>query len=575
MNERYFTLRSHLNHYKRNHRYEVKLEDLDAIWFCTRKNSKRILKKLQEAGQLMYQPGRGRGNASQIQYLTSFQKEIETHMEECVKAGELDKIAELLRLPIPKQWVANSSSQIRQLLGLKRDGTESRDVLHTFRARDITTLDPLRVSVSLETHLIEYLGDTLVRYNSEKDCFESHIAHHFQADDTNRIWTFYLRKAVAFHHGGFVTSRDIAHTINRMKNSQHSYSWLARNISEIVCSHPHKVEIHLAQPNAFFLRYLSAPHFCILPEDTEFDEYQWIGTGPFQLKERTKHKIVLMANDAYFKERPLIDEIHFYKVTKDAAKTVYLSSEEDVGEVVPNKHRIKGAGIRLLSFNLKRETVVQQHSFRKAIYHLFDVKKMAKELEWEVLEAKSFEMEKAGPNTKKPSNIPELLKESGYKGETLNLFHFENNHAVLEAEWLKEQAGYYGISFKLHSVSFQEFTEEGIEHDVDLLIMGLSLSFDKHLAFSYAFRNKALLFNRLFNRKIDNYIQERLTAFELAEEKARRAELMEEMEQYLKMEHALIFLYHPIVTRAVDPIIQAAESHSFGQLDYTKLWVRS
>ncbi|UAL48258.1 ABC transporter substrate-binding protein [Sutcliffiella horikoshii] len=575
MNDRYITLRANLHHYKGNHCYEVKLEDLDGIWFCTRKNSKRILKKLERAGQLKYQPGRGRGNASQITYPIEFQQEMDTYIEECVNRGDLESIAQVLRVPIPEQWVMNFSLEIRQLLGLKRDETVSRDVLHTFRARDITTLDPLRVSVSLETHLIEYLGDTLVRYNREDDCFDPHIAHHFDVANNNRIWTFYLRKAVAFHHGGIVTSRDIAHTINRMKNSQHSYSWLARNITKIKCSHPYKVEIHLAEPNPFFLRYLSAPHFCILPEDIEFNEYQWIGTGPFRLKERTEHKLVLMANDVYFKERPLIDEIHFYKVTHEAAKIVYLSNKEEVDKIEPRKHKIKDAGIRLLSFNLLRSNVVKQHSFREAIYHIFNVRKMAKELEWEVLEARSFEIEKAGPQLRDLSKIPYLLKISGYKGEALNLYHFVNQHAVVEAEWLKKEASKYEILLNLHPITFQEFTENGTEHDIDLLIMGLSLSFDKHLAFSYAFRNKALLFNRLFDRKIDRYIQEMLTAFELTEERTRRDEIMEEMEQYLQKEHAIIFLYHPIVTRALDPIIQDVESNSFGHLDFRKLWVRS
>lgn len=575
MINRYFQLRAEWKHHEKNSPYEMKLEDLEKVWFCSRKNAKRILKKLEDEGLLLYKPGRGRGNISQIQYSSKFQYEVKRYMEECAKAGELDKIAEILRLPIPSQWVINSSLGIRNLLGLKRDESESKEILHTFSARDITTLDPLRVSVSMETHLIEYLGDTLVRYNREKDCFDPHIAHHYQVDEEKRIWTFYLRKSVFFHQGGYVTSRDVAYTINRMKNSPHSYSWLARNITKIVCPNPHKVEIHLEHPSPFFLRYLSAIHFCILPADIEFDEYKWIGTGPFRLKERTKNKLVLEANDSYFKARPLIDEIHFYRVTKDAAKTVYLSSEAEEGEAIPSKHKIKDAGLRLLSFNLKRQSIIQHHSFREAIYHLFDVKKMAKELGWEVLEARSFEIEKAGPHDKDTSRISSLLAESGYKGETLHLYHFENHHAVVEAKWLEIEAKNYGISFKLCPVSFKEFTETEMEHDLDLLIMGLSLSFDKHLAFSYAFRNKALLFNRLFNKEVEQYIDSGLNAFEMAEKKEQRACLMEEMEQYLQKEIALIFLYHPVVTRALDPIIEDVESHSFGHLDYTKLWVRS
>ena len=148
---------------------------------------------------------------------------------------------------------------------------------------------------------------------AEKDCFDPHIAHHFHADEEKRVWTFYLRKSVYFHQGGFVTSRDVAYTINRMQNSPHSYSWLAKNITKIVCPNPQKVEIHLKHPNPFFLRYLSAIHFCILPADIEFNEYKWIGTGPFRLKERTKNKLtnklILFFTWSADRQRTMIDKI--------------------------------------------------------------------------------------------------------------------------------------------------------------------------------------------------------------------------------------------------------------------------
>ncbi|WP_096155692.1 ABC transporter substrate-binding protein [Bacillus sp. FJAT-45066] len=575
MNERYLSLRAHLKHYSNEVDYEFKLEEADQIWFCSRKNTKRILRQLKQANLLAYQPGRGRGNSSKLTYPISFQHEIERYIEKCVNDEQLDLIAQILRLPIPKSWVANSSKEIRELLGFQRDDSDSRDVLHTFKARDITTLDPLKVSISLETHLIEYLGDTLVRYDSEKDCFVPHLAHHFHADETNTVWTFYLRKSVSFHNGEYVTSKDVAYTIDRMKTSSPSYSWLARNIVKVECPHQHKVIMHLDRPNGFFLRYLSAINFCILPANVEFNEYEWIGTGPFRLKERTAHKLVLEAHDTYFKERPLIDEIHFYQVTKDAAKTVYLSGDENATNITPSNHKINDAGIRLLAYNLKRQNIIQQPSFRKAIYHLFDVQKMAQELSMEIKEASSFEIERSKPPNKDAKRIIGLLEEAGYHGEPIHLYHFDNYYAVLEAEWMKKEAKTYGISIHLHPISFWDFSDEGMEDNIDILIMGLALSFDKHLAFSYAFKNKALLFNRMFHPDVEAFIYKKLEDFEFESEKHERDKLMQEMEQYLQKEFALFFLYHPIVTRALDPLIQDVESHSFGHLDFTKLWLPS
>ncbi|AST90766.1 MULTISPECIES: ABC transporter substrate-binding protein [Sutcliffiella] len=575
MKERYFTLRAHLNHFFKEKEYDLKLEDIDRIWYCSRKNTKRILHRLENANLIAYHPGRGRGNVSKIVYYTSFQNEVQTYIEDCVNNGTLDKIAEILRLPIPKSWVDSYSKDIRELLGLRRDYGESRDILHTFKARDIESLDPLKISLSLETHLIEYLGDTLVRYDKEKDCFIPHIAHHFHVDSFKKIWTFYLRKGVFFHNQDYVTSSDVAHTIDRMKNSSPSYSWLARNIVKVTCPHPQKIEIHLDEPNPFFLRYLSAINFCILPANVEFDEYVWIGTGPFKMKERSENKLILEANDYYFKERPLIDEIHFYRVSSEAAKTIYLSGEEDPTNVIPAKHTITNAGVQLLSFNLKRQNIIRQHAFREAIFHLFDVQKMADDFGIEIHEASSIDIERSRRQEKFPNKIPALLEQSGYQGESLNLYCFRHNHAVKEATWLKKEAEKYGVQLIICTISYTQFSQAGIEENIDLLMMGLSLSFDKHLAFSYALKNQVLLFNRLFNQEVELYVEEKLRQFELEEEKEKRIELMDEIEKYLQKEYAFFFLHHPIVTRFLDRTIENVQSHSFGQIDYTKIWIPS
>ncbi|MDR4889914.1 ABC transporter substrate-binding protein [Fredinandcohnia sp. QZ13] len=573
MEERYFLLRSHLEHYKKGRNYECKLEDVDAIWCCTRKNTKRIIRRLEDKKRLTYQPGKGRGNVSKVTYFTSFQEEIETFINGCLKKGELEKIAEILRLPIPKSWVVNFSNEIRGLLGIRHDQTELKDVLYAFKARDIKSLDPLRVSFALETHLLEYLGDTLIRYDNENDCFIPHIAHHFDVDTSGKVWTFYLRKGVFFHNHDYVTSTDVAYTINRFKNAPPSYSWLVRNIQKVECPHQYKVEIHLDEPNPFLLRYLSAPIFCILPSNVEFDELEWCGTGPFLVKERTNIKLVLQANDFYFKERPLIDEIQFYHVSNEAVKMLYLSSEEDMSQIKPTRHKIMNSGVQLLSFNLNRKNIIQQQTFREAIFHLFDVQKMAKDLKIDLVKASSLDIERSKSRSKSSNDIQTLIQLSGYGGETLNLYCFDHERARREGEWLKKEANKYGVYMNVYPTSYTEVLKEGIEEEIDMLIMGLSLSFDKHLAFSYAFMNKSLLFNRLFSKKVEEFVHRKIRLFELEGDIGKRTQIMDEVEHYLQSELAMFFLYHPIITRNLDSNIRDVESHSFGHIDYTKVWI--
>ncbi|KGP73792.1 ABC transporter substrate-binding protein [Pontibacillus yanchengensis] len=572
LDQRYFTMRAHLYEREHNQICTFKLQELEDIWYCSTKNVKRILHELEAQERLVYQPGRGRGNPSTLQFLSPFQSEVDHYVKNCLHYDQLDKAAQLLRLPIPKSWIAKSSSDIRKMFGYQSD-TASKDILHAFITRDVMTLDPLRVAISFEAHLLEQLGDALLTYDAQHDVIRPHIAHRYEVDETYQVWTFHLRKSVQFHHREELTSRDVEATLIRVQQGPISTSWMTQEIVNIECQGPYKIVITLSKPNPFFARYMASSNLCILPADTPFDEYEWIGTGPFFMKERTEHKLVLEAFDSYFKERPLLDEVHFYKVSPEVADVVNFTIDSPDLSEPQSKHEIE-TGFRFLTFNFQQDNIVQQPDFREAIFHLLDMNKMAKALQWENwVEASSFMAHRSEHLPKDSQRIPHLLKKAGYKGETLRLYHLNFERAKREVDWFADEARKYGISFELHPFTFKDFYEKNMDPMIDLIFMGEVSSLDPHLSFLGAFYNDTLLFRRMFPENALTWIDAELEELKKQMDASAREAIMARVEAYIRNHNLLIFQHHPVKTRTFHPLIQNVEFQSFGHFDLTKLWI--
>ncbi|WP_158598238.1 ABC transporter substrate-binding protein [Falsibacillus albus] len=573
MDERYFSMRATFFEREQDQECYFKLKELEALWFCSAKNVKRILHHFEESGKVTYIPGKGRGNPSKLVFLSPFQQEVEHFIKESVENDRLDQAAQLLRLPIPKSWIAKASSEIREMFGFQQ-GMAAKDILHSFISREITTLDPTYTSVTFESHLVEQLGDTLVKYDPKEDKIIPHIAHHYEVDEAGLKWIFYLRKGVLFHHQETLTSRDVETTIERLKQGPSAYTWLVKEIIKVECAGDYEVHLHLSKPNPFLLRYLSCANFCVLPASTPFNENEWIGSGPFSMKERSRNKLVLEAFDGYFKERPLLDEIHFYKVSQDAAEVVNYTVDNGESVEPSSTYEIE-TGFRFLAFNFHRQSTVKNASFRKAIYHLLDMKKMARDLQWpDLIEASSFTKERSFHQKKDPSEIPNLLKASGYAGEELHLYHLNYANSIASSRWFDAEAKKYGINLTMHPFSIEDFYKREIDQHSDMIFMGEVSTLDTHLSFLGAFYNETLLFRRLFPAENLRWIDEKLEQFKQTPTNEKREGIMKEIEAHIRAHNLLIFQHHPIKTRTFHPMIKDVEFQSYSQLDFKKLWIK-
>ncbi|MGE8002944.1 ABC transporter substrate-binding protein [Lysinibacillus sp. NPDC093216] len=573
-NYSYFQMRAFLYPREEQQTAECKLYELESLWFCTQKSVKRKLKQFGEAGKLIYAPGKGRGNPSQIVFYKPFQQEIEDAVKQLVQRDQLEEVILLLQLPIPKTWIANVSQEIQSLFGIQSSG-QPRDVLRTARTRELTTLDPLHTSITFETFIIYQLGDTLVTYNQEQDTVIPHIAHNWESDNEGKTWTFYLRKGVRFHNQHLLTSEDVRYTLDRFKTSSSPHSWLVEDIDQIECLSPFTIRFKLFKPNALFPRFLSFHNLVILPVNEPFDENKWIGTVPFQIKKRTDNLLVLQAFDNYFLTRPILDEIEIYRVPIETTHSAMYEVQNHNETITTYQHKQDiEVGFRFLSFNFKRNTIVHNAAFREAIYHLMDVRKLWKDLGRSNLqEASSYFFWKSKHQTKDIQRVQSLLEEAGYQGELITVYTLDKQNCVEEAEWVKQEARKFGLHLDVKVYSISDYYDPSLE-EADLLMMGEVASMDHHLSFLGAFLNKALIFNRfLSNAHLEN-LNVYFEKIKQATDWQTRECWINEVECYIRQENLFLYLNHPIKSRIFHPMIKDIQFDSFGFVDFRKLWIK-
>lgn len=196
----------------------------------------------------------------------------------------------------------------------------------------------------------QLIFSSLVRFNS-RGLPKSDLAESWGVSKDGTVYNFSLRSDVYWHDGEAFDSSDVVFTVDLLK-SQHALipEDLKRFWSEveIVALSENQLQFLLPEPFAPFLDYLS---FGILPEhilkgldleamiDHPFNLAP-IGTGPFRFQRLLVESneivgVVLEAFDAYYLERPYLDEFIFrYYPTAAEALAAYKNGEvEGIGYV--------------------------------------------------------------------------------------------------------------------------------------------------------------------------------------------------------------------------------------------------
>jgi len=181
---------------------------------------------------------------------------------------------------------------------------------------DFGPLHPCMVNCSGSTYVFPFMYSFLCIRNPEGG-LEPDLAADWVYDPKTFTWRIKLRQDARFHNGRPVTAADAAHSLRfYVENKQRGFD---RKIRNITATGKYVLEIQLTQDDPSFLNSLWDME--IIPDPGRHPNldlnYSPVGSGPFKFDRRTDDgRVILSANEHYYKGRPAIDRVVFYHIPR-------------------------------------------------------------------------------------------------------------------------------------------------------------------------------------------------------------------------------------------------------------------
>jgi peptide/nickel transport system substrate-binding protein len=245
----------------------------------------------------------------------------------------------------------------------------SRDRLTFLAAVGLDTLHPYAISASPHYGIWQHIIEPLIEINYAKKEYVGVLAESWEFQ--GKKWTFKLRKNVRFHDGSPFTSRDVIHSVNRIKTDKQSLqAENFRDLTEMQAPDDYTVIFTTEVPNAVFLdrlynRYMISKAAADKLGD-QVDQHP-MGTGPYKyVSWQRGGNLVLTRNDDYWGGKMAIKEIVIKTVKEESGRVAGLiAGQGDLINNVPveeisriDKHprvraeKVEGLRMHFLAMNL-------------------------------------------------------------------------------------------------------------------------------------------------------------------------------------------------------------------------------
>ncbi|RXT06262.1 SgrR family transcriptional regulator [Ammoniphilus sp. CFH 90114] len=589
----YYALRKAFPSIPNEQEMEITIDELGNILCCSRRNVNFILKQMQQEKWIEWKAGRGRGHHSSISYLADVEQLLLHTAKDMVRKGDIGQALALFNeYPINPVSKTSFMDWLNSQMGFYFEDQQQlrKDILKFPFYRPLPALDPALINRSTEVHMVGQIFDTLVKYHRESDAFHPHLSHYWEIDDSGRIWTFYLRKGVYFHHGKEMMAVDVQFSINRLRNKElrSPSQWMFESIKEINIISDRAVQIVHDKPNLLFLYALSSERASILPSDAVEgnDDFRRlpIGTGPFKLVRNDHSMFVLEAFPNYFKGRAHLDVIEvwiipdsvFYEVSDLEAQhmkfTPFQPNEKGTDYRGVDKVEI---GCHYLTFNLSKENILQNSDFRKAIHLLLDRKRMVQELGGHRFSpACSLFPNKSRLYYINSSDVYEakrLLANSDYQGEKLQLYTYSVAKNKTDAEWIREVCAQMGITIEVTSFEISELSQPHVTAEADMILGGVVSEENLEFFLLDFFRSShSFLYNHA--GYMQPHIDQQVSGLLNEPSREKRMIKLLQLENDLRDEYAVLFLYHARQSSTFHTSLKGVSLNSLGWVDYRELW---
>jgi peptide/nickel transport system substrate-binding protein len=373
----------------------------------------------------------------------------------------------------------------------------AKDTLVIAQGADAKSLDPHGTNDQPSSRVSAQIYDRLVETDLEMNVIPGLAESWEQPDALTTI--FKLREGVKFHNGEELKASDVKFTIDRMVGSAKVHH-IIQAVESVEVVDDYTVKIITEKPFGALLQHLSHTAASILNEKavTEGgDNYGQtpVGTGPFAfVKWDAGDKIVLKANEDYFKGAPEMKNVIFRNVTEGTNRTIGLETKEidiaydiepiDVAAIRGNDNLTlteePSLSMAYLGFNFDKEPF-NNAKVREAISHAIKVDDIISAvLMGAGIEANSPIGPKVfghNPDVKAPAYDVEkakaLLAEAGYAdGFKTSIWTNDNPVRVQIAQIMQAQLKEIGIDMAIEIVEWGAYLDGTARGEHDMFILG-------------------------------------------------------------------------------------------------------
>ncbi|MCE0495735.1 SgrR family transcriptional regulator [Vibrio salinus] len=296
------------------HDTSIQLEDITDLLFCTRRNARIVLNKMEEQGWIEWYPAAGRGRLSKLIFKQSRNEISENLARRYLEEGKFSQALTVLDNDATKL-----TQVIQNYLGVQQQ--EGQQVVRLPYYRPLSRLCPRINMRRSEQHIVRQVFSGLTTLD-EHDNVGPDIAHFWQQISPEH-WRFYLRPGVRFHNGELLTIRHVIESITALKPFP-----LFSHIENVIAVSDWIIDIHLKKPDHYLDLWLTESCAKIVlsceQRSEDYDQLP-VGTGPYKVIHNDEKRLVLDAFDGYFGFRPLLDRVEVCVIDEAHSTLVFPS----------------------------------------------------------------------------------------------------------------------------------------------------------------------------------------------------------------------------------------------------------
>jgi peptide/nickel transport system substrate-binding protein len=378
---------------------------------------------------------------------------------------------------------------------------EKGGVINVATIGEPPTLDPMVSTADLVGIVTQHIFETLYTFDKNWKVTPLLADSLPEISTDGKTYTIKVRTGVKFHDGSEMTSKDVVASLNRWEQVASRGKQVAGFIDSITAIDPATVKIVLKQPYAPLTSLLAFNNSAaiIIPagkQDVPLKEF--IGTGPYMLKERKPDQYIQLVRFDGYKSRSgdsdgyggarhqYLDEIRFVPVPDSNTRVeAAVSGQYDYVDSLPVESYdklktstasqpvlLKPFGYPVFVFNTA-EGIAKNIEIRKAIRQALSMEDMLAaafgSTDFYTLDGalypKPYEWNtdagvKGADNVADPDAAAAALKKAGYNGEPLRIltsrqYEFHYKMAQVAAEYLKTA----GFNVDLEVVDWATLTQ--------------------------------------------------------------------------------------------------------------------